>query len=353
MPTPLVPLLFAALLISCLLTFVLRSYARRRNLLDVPNSRSSHRVPTPRGGGLAIAITFLSGLMFLAQAGLLESSQTIAIGAGGAALALLGLVDDMYSLSFKIRLVFQTLSASASVYLLGPIIPRDLGLAVPVPTWICWIVTVGGLVWLTNLTNFMDGIDGLAASEAVFFSAVFGLFLYLSGVSGLASASFLLGSASAGFLFWNWPPAKIFMGDVGSGFLGFTFGTLALAGAHRQGGSLWVPLILLALFITDATITLLRRLFAGQQWYAAHRTHAYQHGARKWGHLRVTLAACLLNLLWLVPCAAMARIYLQQSGTWFLLASAPLLTIGLALGAGREDSIPSPQSPAKWHTAAR
>ena len=179
--------------------------------------------------------------------------------------------------------------------------------------WLRRCAEFAALVWLTNLFNFMDGIDGLAGMEAVSVSGL-GAFLLLRNrlLSG-AQLSLMLCAASLGFLVWNWPPAKIFMGDVGSGFLGFTLGTLALFSSKTDSTLVWPWLILLAAFLVDATVTLLRRISGRARWYEAHRSHAYQHAARASGsHAKVTLAVAAMNIGWLFPLAWAACVVLQS-----------------------------------------
>ena len=162
------------------------------------------------------------------------------------------------------------------------------------------------IVWLLNLYNFMDGIDGIAGIEAVTVGAGCAVVAFVVGYPAGAIACLLLAAASAGFLAWNFPPARIFMGDAGSGFLGVVFGVLAVDASRQTPELLWSWLILLGAFIVDATVTLLRRLIRGERVYEAHRSHAYQHAARAIGkHRPVTLAIGAINVLWLLPLALM------------------------------------------------
>lgn len=182
----------------------------------------------------------------------------------------------------------------------------------------------------------MDGIDGIAGVEAVTVAAGAALLLWVRGDAAMAGVLVLLAAAVLGFLAWNWPPARIFMGDVGSAYLGFVLGVMALATSAEGPLNLWVWLILLAVFITDATVTLLRRLLRGERWYEAHRTHAYQHAARRFGsHRKVTLAVGALNVLWLLPLAGVACA-LPGYGWWLaVVAYLPLLLLAVKFGAGQ------------------
>ena len=198
-----------------------------------------------------------------------------------------------------------------------------------------------GLVWLTNLFNFMDGIDGLAGMEAVCVSGL-GALLLRNALPGYAQVSWMLAAASLGFLVWNWPPAKIFLGDAGSGFLGFSLGVLAMFSSRAGTAFLWPWLILLAVFVVDSTVTLLRRVLSQARWYEAHRSHAYQHAARLWGsHAKVTLAAAAIDIAWLFPLAWCACRYPEAAPAFAAVAIAPLVYLAFRFHGGIEE--PSPQ----------
>ena len=200
----------------------------------------------------------------------------------------------------------------------------------------CQLLALVGLVWMINLYNFMDGNDGLAGLEALCASALGGLLLASSGLGGLGEAALVLAGACAGFLVWNWPPAKIFMGDVGSGFLGFVFGVLAIASAKERSWLLWPWLILLAVFIVDSIVTLVRRLITGERWYEAHCSHAYQHAARRWGsHTKVTLTVAAINVAWLFPLACVACVWPASGPLFALAALTPLICVAFRYDAGR------------------
>lgn len=297
-----------ALILLALLSFVLvaivRSWAIRQHMLDIPNRRSCHSLPTPRGGGLAIVLSFLVALSYLAVSGQIEGNNFIAFMGGGILVAAIGYWDDRHDLSARFRLWGHFTAAVWAVIWTGGIAHLDLGFVTWEWGWLGYIVSVLGIVWLLNLYNFMDGIDGIAASEAVYVLGVGGLFLMNRGSDGLAWVSLALAAACTGFLFWNWPPAKIFMGDVCSGFLGYMMALLAIVSDQKSGVSLWVWLLLLSVFIVDATVTLVRRLLNGRQVFQAHRSHAYQHAAIQFdSHLKVTVGILGINLFGLLPLA--------------------------------------------------
>ena len=290
--------------ISLLLTSALQRYALAKSLIDVPNERSSHTVPTPRGGGVAIVLSFLFLLPVLPIFSLLSWSSTWGLLGAGAGIAVLGFLDDHGHIAARWRLLGHFSAAVWALFWLGGAPPLavmgttfDMG-------WIGILLAILYLVWTLNLYNFMDGIDGLASVEAIFASLSAALIYAFMGLDAMAWAPLLLSFAVAGFLYWNFPPAKIFMGDAGSGFLGVTLGVFSLQAAWASPSLIWVWLILMGVFVVDATFTLIRRLMRGDKIYEAHRSHAYQYASRKFGsHLPVTLTVSLVNVVWLLPIA--------------------------------------------------
>ena len=207
--------------------------------------------------------------------------------------------------------------------------------------WLGFAIAALYLVWMLNLTNFMDGIDGIAGVEAitVCLSAVF-----LSGVAApgehLWIAPLVLASATLGFLMWNWPPAKIFMGDAGSGFLGVMLAALSLQAGWVVNRLFWSWLILLGVFVVDATVTLIRRMARGERFYEAHRTHAYQHAAvHRGAHLPVTVAVGVINLCWLLPVALLVALGWLDGLLGVLISYAPLVVAAVRLKAGRPSTV--------------
>ncbi len=314
-------------------TALLRRYGMKK-LLDIPNERSSHARPVPRGGGVAIVLSFLAGALLLWWQGSMPPALLAALIAGGGLVAAVGFWDDHVDLPARVRFALHVGAAILAVALLEPVRQVPLGTATwIVPAWLAWPLSVVAVVWLLNLYNFMDGIDGIAAGEAVSVALAALLVAALIGaeIPGLA----LLAAAAAGFLVLNWPPARIFMGDAGSGFLGYAFAAFLLFSATNDARFVWVWIILLGVFWVDATVTLVRRLVAGERWYAAHRSHAYQHAAARLGHLPVTLAVVAIDVLVLLPLAAVAalrpeRAYIAGAATLVLLGA-----LAVALGAGR------------------
>jgi Fuc2NAc and GlcNAc transferase len=325
-------------LLSLIATGLMRRYALQKQLLDIPNERSSHTSPMPRGGGVAIVVAFFAALMMLALFGRMDVRVLGALLIGGGGTAVIGLLDDRRPQSAAVRFTVHLAAAACVVILIGGIPKQTLdhwGLSA---AWIGGLLAVMALVWVTNLFNFMDGIDGLAAGEAVFIMGAGGLLNWrYGGDVDLTVAMLCLAAASLGFLRWNWPPARIFMGDVGSGFLGFSLTALGLAASQNAPFPIEVWVILGGVFFVDATLTLLRRLMRGEKWLEAHRAHAYQHLARRWkAHLPVTMLAMIINVLWLLPMAILAATF-RAYAPWILAAAlAPLGALAIACGAGTE-----------------
>jgi Fuc2NAc and GlcNAc transferase len=191
----------------------------------------------------------------------------------------------------------------------------------------------------------MDGIDGIAAAETIFICLAAALLTpVMAGGVLSASAIFVVAAACGGFLLWNWPPARIFLGDVGSGYLGYVIAVLAVAAGRDNPVALWVWLILGGAFFVDATVTLVRRSLRGERFQQAHRCHAYQHLARRWGsHRRVTLAFLTINLLWLLPWAVLALEFPAYAIFSVFAALGPLAVLAVLLGSGQRERSSPPQ----------
>ena len=275
----------------------IRRYAERRQIIDHPNERSSHSAPTPRGGGLAIVILVLgTGLWFASEAGWSRSLIYIACGA---VIAYLGWRDDIRSLSSRVRLAAQALVAIISIVGLGYFkavtIPMlgELQLGV-----VGTIITFLWIMGLTNAYNFMDGIDGMAGGVA--FAGGVGWML-LSFNTGYLVNSFAfwvavaIAASSLGFLAHNWSPAKIFMGDVASTFLGYSFAVLPLIAIDEEGDSLMLGTLLMWTFIMDAGITFIQRLVKREAVFSAHRSHLYQRLIKR-GYTHATISSLYMVL---------------------------------------------------------
>ena len=317
----------AAGLVAFLLTALALRYAVVNQMLDIPNDRSSHSSPTPRGGGIAIVIAFIFGLSLLYFSDVFNGWLVFGTLVAGASIAVTGFIDDHKDLSAKWRLLVHFIAAAFALYSLDGGLQQIVFLGHNISSgWIVQILTLIYLVWLLNLFNFMDGIDGIASIEAVSVSLGGGILLILLGSPEAAILPFILCGAAFGFLLWNFPPAKIFMGDVGSGFLGFIIGVLSLHAAQLYPVLLWSWIILLGVFIVDATFTLIKRMLKGENVSKPHRNHAYQRAARLYrSHKIVSVAVGVINLFWLFPWAVIVAMDYIDGALAVVIAYIPLI----------------------------
>ena len=330
--------LIGLMLCSAILTYFVRAYALSQQLLDIPNKRSSHTVNTARGGGIAFSVLIVMSLVTLYALKLLPFNEFMAFIGAGIVVTLVGFVDDHRPLSIKLRMGLHFLSAIWALLWLGGLPALYLfGLPLDMPV-VAYVLAVFYLVWMLNLYNFMDGIDGLAAIEAV---TVCGSAAVLCQLLGLYTLSFLpaiISAVTLGFLLWNFPPAKIFMGDAGSGFLGIILAILSLQAAWINPDLLWSWLILLGVFIVDATFTLVRRLLQGDKVYEAHRSHAYQYASRQFAsHRVVTVSVAAINCLWLFPLAYLVATDSLPGVIGVVIAYMPLLLLAVKFNAGKPE----------------
>lgn len=278
--------------ISFTLTFLIKQISLKKSLLIRPNERSSHTTPTPHGGGIAIAITWFLGLVYLFTYQRIESSLFYALMCGSL-LSCVSYLDDLYELSPKTRLFAQVVVSIAGLYALGGLNKIDFGFWILENPFITNPLALFGIIWFINLYNFLDGIDGYAGSEAIF--------LAIAGWLFFGGDHFLILLVSVtGFLVWNWHKAKIFMGDVGSTLLGYTIAIFALY-YQNNGESIFIWIILFGLFWFDATLTLLRRYRNKEKLSLAHRKHAYQRLVQSGiPHDHVVLFALSINFVLLI-----------------------------------------------------
>jgi Fuc2NAc and GlcNAc transferase len=322
-------------LAALVLTGIVRRYAVAAKLLDVPNGRSSHTRVTPRGGGVAIVAALLVGLTALAGLSVVPPQLAWAALVGGGLVASTGLLDDRGHVRPALRLAAHFAAAGVILVALGGLPPIPVFGGLVDLSWPGNLLAAIYIVWLINLTNFMDGTDGIAAVEGLTVAAGATVAYLLADVPAAAVAGpLLLGAAVLGFLPWNWPPARIFMGDVGSGFLGGVFGVLSIHAAWLDVRLFWVWVILMGVFVVDATTTLIRRVVRGETFHEAHRSHAYQRAARRYSHRTVASGTAALNLLWLLPLALTVAFGLLDGATGVIIAYAPLLGLAVHFRAG-------------------
>lgn len=300
-------------------------------LLDIPSNRSLHKAPTPRGGGMAIALGVFAVLIGLwACNGLIPPMGLMLIPC--LAMATLGVMDDFFGLGIRLRLLIQILLSGLGVFLS---ISSDSTFYLP-EHYLLIAGCILGLVWTTNLYNFMDGINGIAAVQAITVSLTMTVILYQGDVDTDAQILLaIIGCASAGFLYWNFPNAKIFMGDSGSLFLGFTFGLLAIETSRESIAIASAWLISMAVFLVDASYTLMARLLSGQKFYHPHRSHTYQKLSLALGsHAKVTLSLLAFNILWLFPLALLVSQGYFHPALGVSLAFSPVALLAIKMKAG-------------------
>jgi UDP-GlcNAc:undecaprenyl-phosphate GlcNAc-1-phosphate transferase len=320
-------------LISLGVGFFMIKIALRLNLMDFPGARSSHKTPTPTMGGVAIVVAFFAGTI-LAR---FSPVHWVAPGwlgwfaAGAGMVAVVGLIDDFRRLPVFLRLLLYGVAAGMGVAggirlrvidvpLLGKI---EFGI-LEIPITVLWILAV------VSFYNFMDGIDGLAVGVGVIVTAFLAYIAWEVGNSNILILSVLLGSGCLGFVCYNFPPAKVFMGDVGSTFIGYTLAVLALMGNQSEKSGyipFLVPVLLLGTFLFDTTVTLGRRILRREKWYLSHREHYYQKMTKLgFSHLQITLSEYSVTFLLGIS----ALIYIRANQT----LAFPILVIWLILLSG-------------------
>jgi UDP-N-acetylmuramyl pentapeptide phosphotransferase/UDP-N-acetylglucosamine-1-phosphate transferase len=272
------------------LTYLYRQYAIHKAILDLPCERSSHDVPTPTGGGLAVSITLYTGFVLLFVTGHLNRVLFMALLCG-IPISIIGFFDDLKGLRPGIRSIVQICCVILVLYFLGGLNYLDLGTVTIRWARLLTILSVLGIIWSINLFNFMDGIDGYIGTEMVFIGTSF--FLFTMDLTPVIMTFSVLG-----FLIWNWPKAKIFIGDVGSTLLGFIVAIMAIYYQNEGQVSIIVSLILTAVFWFDATVTLFRRIINKEKLNEAHRKHAYQRIVQAgFSHQKTVLSALVINFI--------------------------------------------------------
>lgn len=288
--------------------------ASRWHILDHPNERSLHTQPTPRSGGIAIVAGLLAGYVLGGVAGYGAPAQFWLLAAL-LPVATISFLDDRSGVPVSWRFAVHGVGAAALVWGAGLIFQAEFlpGLGVLRSSGVGALFALVYIVWMINLYNFMDGMDGFAGGMAV---VGFGTFAVLGGMAGHGAFTFLslvVAASAGGFLLSNFPPARIFMGDVGSSVLGLLAAALSLWGARDGMFPFWVALLVFSPFIVDATVTLLRRFFHGERVWQAHRTHYYQRLVQLgWGHQKTVVYEYGL----MVACSASAllAVHLGSAG---------------------------------------
>ena len=326
--------LVVALAAAWMLTGIVLRFAIAHDVLDVPGARSSHSAATPRGGGLAIVLVCAIGIAIAASIGVISFRTSWALNGGGLIVAAVGMLDDLKGVRPLWRALVHMTAGAWAVSWLGGFSKMSMGPATVTLGLSGSILAVVGITWSINAYNFMDGIDGLAGAEAVSIALGAGALLAATQHS-LAAILAITAGAAGGFLIWNWAPARIFMGDVGSGYLGFLFAVLALASERAGGPPVMAWSILGMVFLFDSTVTLVRRAYRRERIWEAHRSHAYQRLAlSSRDHARVVTKVLMLNVVlavlawvsrdggvalvgaWIIAVVASAGGYRYVEGRW-------------------------------------
>ena len=337
MTITIVTLLVSVFACSLVGNFYYPRLALRLHIHAVPNYRSLHPRVVPRGAGIVIAAVSLAAVLVGYWLGLIQFPHLLIFLVGGVVVVLVGFADDKFELPALSRLLVQFAAATWILYWYGGMPSLGFGAVNVELGWVGNIVTVLAMVWFFNLFNFMDGIDGMATSGALYVTGAATLILHVNNDDELALLSALICTATAGFVYFNWPPAKVFLGDAGSSFFSYIIAALIFGSLWSDGMSLWTWLILLGYFVVDTTVTMLVRVITVKKWYRAHRSHAYQNLARIWGnHLRMVRLVLLIELLWLFPLAMLSVLMHEIAPLITAVAIFPIVIFALRNGPLRE-----------------
>jgi Fuc2NAc and GlcNAc transferase len=308
-----------------------RRVAISRDIVANPNFRNLHASPLPVGGGIVFSFVFVFSLFFIWWLNQISDDLFWVLAVGGGSAALFGFLDDLKDIRASSKLVAQFFLSGWLLFWLGggPLLSIDW-----IPVLVAIPVTALFLVWMVNAYNFIDGIDGMAVSSAVFVSGAITLVMLLNNSkTEFIIVPVLLLTTTSTFMVFNWPPASIFMGDSGSVFLGYIFGALILFTVKSGDISIWTWLIVFGYFFADTTVTQFMRIFLVKKWYLPHRSHAYQNLARITGsHLKVTGGVVLYNVVWILPLTIWSVMKPEMALFAVALAIAPSLFFTLKYG---------------------
>lgn len=324
-------------LLSFCSTGLVRAYALKTALLDIPNQRSSHQSVTPRGGGLGFVLVYFLALLALGFKGFFSLALFQAYLSAGLIIAALGLIDDRRPLKARLRFIVQMIAVILAFAFLDPLPSEFLFKSYSLPLSLLYGLGLVYWLWMINLYNFMDGINGLAAMEGIFICLAASCLYFLTGQLQALFLPLVLAAVLGGFLVWNFPRPFIFMGDVGSGFLGSILALLSIQAGFLDSSLFWAWLILLGVFMVDATFTLIRRFIQKENIFEAHRCHAYQKAAIRYNkHTPVTLGILAINTFWLFPCALLVALDYISGYQGLILAYSPLVFLVFKYQAGKK-----------------
>ena len=293
-------ILLLIFLLNLVLLFLFKKLAIKTNLVAHVNHRSLHAIPIPTGGGIIFSTLILLCFFLLWSFGKVPNSLIIIVGVGGLIATFFGFIDDLLEIKAKVKLVFQILLSCFTIFCLdgGPLLNITF-----LPNFILILFSIFFLIWFFNAFNFMDGIDGLAASSSIVSSILILISLILtSQTSEITSLLVILVTCLLAFLTLNWPPAKIFMGDSGSFFLGYIHGVIILSTIMHNEISFWTWIIVFSYLIADTSLTVITRIILVKKWYLGHKSHAYQNIARVCNsHSKVSLGIVIYNFVFILP----------------------------------------------------
>lgn len=311
--------------------YLYRILSVRITIIAIPNRRSLHESPMPTSGGVIFAIVFIICLTILWWLNKLSDDLFFVLGMGSTVAVSFGFLDDMFEIGVKLKLIGQFILSCWVLFWFYDGLLISVGW---LPSLIAIPITLLFLVWIINAYNFMDGIDGMAVSGAVFVSAtMIWVLLWTRPESEFIMVLVLLLASSSAFMLFNWPPASIFMGDAGSVFLGYLFGSLILVTVMVGDVTIWTWLVVLGYFFADTSVTQIMRVILVKKWYLAHRSHAYQNLARITGsHLKVTSGVVLYNLIWILPLTFWSALSPETSLYAVVLAVFPGILVAYRYG---------------------
>jgi Fuc2NAc and GlcNAc transferase len=329
-----VSMIMVCIILFGLMTFIgvglYKKIAIRFDIVANPNYRTLHEFPVPRGGGVVFSLFFISFIVILWSIDKLSDQVLFILGVGGFIATLFGFIDDVKNIRAKVKLIIQLLISIWAVYFLyeNGVSSLDWSLVFIIPVCLFF------MIWMMNAYNFMDGIDGMAASGAIFSSLTIALVLFLTGGPIELMLIFaMIVAAVSGFIVFNWPPASVFMGDAGSVFLGYIFGVLLLFTVFSADLSIWIWLTVFGYFFADTTVTQIMRVVLVKKWYLAHRSHAYQNLARVTSsHLKVVGGVNLYNFIWILPLTIWSSLQPEMEMVAAIFAIIPALIVSYKYG---------------------
>jgi Fuc2NAc and GlcNAc transferase len=292
----------------------------------IPNSRNLHSRIIPRGAGIMIVICVLSSLLILSFIRTINFHTYLPILIGGFVISIVGFADDCLELSARLRMFVQLIIAIWLYFWFADGANLNIGFVLINIGWLKFPITIFLLLWFYNLFNFIDGSDGMASSAVIYISTVFSIIWFIEHQQMLLLLLTLLGSATLGFIVFNWPPAKIFLGDVGTSFCSYIISVVIMISIWQEHFNILVWLIALGYYLSDTTFTTFIRIIKfPKTWYYPHRSHAYQNLARIRGHLKILLLVWGFNLLWFLPLAILAYVFPKYSMLYFVIAYVGIL----------------------------